>query len=166
MYTQTMEMTSQAVSGRQHTAVIDVQPEQTVELRNLGLQPEPSLRMAGGMSWWQYGKIPHPVDRVLRELPTVSGLDVEPLLRFLLKVRKLRDTFNLADRPLLELIYPFCKSPLSERVAEALRSSVDFDQFYEDVIQYFIPRRMFEQLRQDMFGRLQRGVIVDVCGIY
>jgi hypothetical protein len=155
MYTQTTEMTSKAVSGHQHTAVTDVQTDQTVELGNLGLLSEPSLGMAGGMSRWQYGKIPHPVDTVLRELPTVSGLDVESLLRFLLKVCKLRDIYYLEDRPLLELIYPFCKSPLSERVAEVLRTSVDFDQFYDDVIQYFIPRRMFEQLHQDMFGRLQ-----------
>jgi hypothetical protein len=55
-------------------------------------------------------KIPHPVDRVLRELPSVSGLDVKPLLRFLLKVRKIRDTFNLGDKPLLDLIYPFAKA--------------------------------------------------------
>ena len=82
-------MTSQAVNGHQHTAVTDAQPGQTVELGNLGLQSEPSLGMAGGKSRWQYGKIPHPVDRDLRELPTVTGLDVEPLLRFLLKVCKL-----------------------------------------------------------------------------
>ena len=74
----------------------------------------------------------------------------------MLKVRKLRDTFNVADRPLLELIHTFCKSPLRERVIEALRTSVDFDRFHEDVIQYVVPRRRFEQLRQDMFGRLQR----------
>ena len=74
----------------------------------------------------------------------------------MLKVRKLRDTFNVADRPLLELIHTFCKSPLRERVIEALRTSVDFDRFHEDVIQYVVPRRRFEQLCQDMFGRLQR----------
>ena len=152
MYTQTVEVTSQAASGHQHTAV----PDQTVELGNVGLQSETSFGMTGATSRWQYGKVPHPVDRELRELPTVSGLDVEPLLQFLLKVRKLRDTFNVADRPLLELIHTFCKSPLRERVIEALRTSVDFDRFHEDVIQYVVPRRRFEQLCQDMFGRLQR----------
>jgi hypothetical protein len=97
----------------------------------------------------------HPVDRILRELPAVNGLDVELLMRLLLKVRKLRNTFNLTDKSLFELIYPFCKSSLSERVDEALRALVDFDQFH-DVIQYFIPRRMFKRLRQDMVDRLQR----------
>jgi hypothetical protein len=62
----------------------------------------------------------------------------------------------LQTGPFLELIYPFCKSPLRERVAEALGASVDFDQFHEDAIQYFVSRRVFEQLRQEMFGRLQR----------
>ena len=83
MHTQTMEMTSQAASGHQQMMVTEVQPDQTVELGNLGLQSETSFGMTGAMSRWQYGKVPHPVDRVLRELPTVSGLDVEPLLRFL-----------------------------------------------------------------------------------
>jgi hypothetical protein len=44
-----MEMTSQAASGHQQTMVTEAQPDQTVELGNVGLQSETSFGMTGAV---------------------------------------------------------------------------------------------------------------------
>jgi hypothetical protein len=63
---------------------------------------------------------------------------------------------NVSDRVLLQVIYPYCKKHLNNRIQQAVSDKWSFDQFPEDVIWPFVPGRRFDRLRQEMFGRLQR----------
>jgi hypothetical protein len=110
----------------------------------------------GVISQCRFNKIPHPVERLLRQLLSVDGLEVRQLLKFLAQVLKIRTIFSLPDAQLLETIYPYCKGPLGTRVRDALLAGHNFDNFHSDLILFFIPRRMFDSLRQELFGRLQR----------
>jgi hypothetical protein len=38
----------------------------------------------------------------------------------------------------------------------ALTRRFTFEQFHSDVLQFFVPRRIFDNLKQDLYGRLQR----------
>jgi hypothetical protein len=105
---------------------------------------------------WRFNKLPHPVDRMLKQLPLVDGLEVNSLLQFLKSILQIRAVFTVTDQVLLQVIYPYCKKPLSNRAQQALSNDWNFDQFHEDVICSFDPRRRFDRLRQEMFGRLQR----------
>jgi hypothetical protein len=102
-----------------------------------------------------FNKLPHPAERLLRELPVVDGLQAKELLHFLGLVIKIRTLFPMSDLALLEIIYPYCREPLCARVSAALGSRLSFAQFHADVLQFFVPKRLFDTLRQDLFGRLQ-----------
>jgi hypothetical protein len=71
-------------------------------------------------------------------------------------VSKIRTLCPVSDRALFEVIYPYCREPLCARVSVALHSNLTFAQFHGDVLRIFIPKRLFEKLKQDMFGCLQR----------
>ena len=105
---------------------------------------------------YRFNKIPNPVEKLLRELISVDGMDVRLLLRFLAQVLNIRNIFSLPDVQLLAMIYPYCKGPLSTQVRDALQAGQTFDDFHNNLILFFIPRRMFDSLRQELFGRLQK----------
>jgi hypothetical protein len=56
---------------------------------------------------------------------------------------------------LLELIFPFCEDALGARVSLAINNGWSFVQFHRDCLDYFLPRRLYERLRQDRYHRLQ-----------
>jgi hypothetical protein len=105
---------------------------------------------------WHFKNLPHPAERILRELPSVNGLDVNLLLQFLTKILEIRAVFTVTDQVLLQEIYPYCKEPLSNHVQQALNNGRAFDQLHEDIILSFIPRRRFDHLREERVARLQR----------
>lgn len=102
-----------------------------------------------------FTKLSHPVERLLRELPAADGLEIHSLLDFLPTVIKIRTFFSIPDKTLLEIIYSYCRESLSGRVNAALVASLTFGQFHMDLLRFFVPRRMFDVLKQDLFGRLQ-----------
>jgi hypothetical protein len=93
-----------------------------------------------------FAKLPHTMDALLRDIPVTSGLEVEPLLQFLTKVLEMRDHFGLPDRQLLDIIYPKYLEPLRVRVKFALSHQFTVDQFQGDVLEHFVPRRLFDNL--------------------
>jgi hypothetical protein len=103
-----------------------------------------------------FNKFTHTVEGLLRELPVVDGLEVKTLLDFFRKVIKIRTLCPISERALFEVIYPNCREPLCARVSVALNSNLTFAQFHGDVLRFPIPKRLFEKLKQDVFGRLQR----------
>jgi hypothetical protein len=105
---------------------------------------------------YRLNKIPNPVEKLLKELISVDGMDVRLLLRFLAQVLNIRNIVSLPDAQLLAMIYPYCKGPLSARVRDAIQKGQTFDDFHNNLILFFVPRRMFDNLRQEFFGRLQK----------
>jgi hypothetical protein len=105
---------------------------------------------------WRFNKLPHPVDRMLKQLPSVDGSEANALLQFLQRVIEIRAVCNITNQVLLQVICPYYKKLLSSRIKHALSHDWSFDQFHGDVICSFVPRRRFNRLKQEICGRLQR----------
>ena len=98
---------------------------------------------------------PNPLSEVIQRLPVVDGLDLEALLKFLRILFQLADFPGLSERTLLELIYPYCRGSMAERLTSTLRDGGGIDHFHREVLDAFIPGRLREQLRHKHFYRVQ-----------
>lgn len=110
---------------------------------------------AGFSSMAHYHKLPNPLTPLLQELPVVDGLDVEKLLKFLGTVLRLREFPSLNDYSLLQLIAPYCRGPLAERLTSVLMRQGNLRLFHSEVLEFFIPDRLRERLRLNRFYRPQ-----------
>jgi hypothetical protein len=62
----------------------------------------------------------------------------------------------LTDSQLLELMFPHCQEALASKVVVALQEGWTFERFHRDMLDSFIPRRLFEKLRRERYESLQR----------
>jgi hypothetical protein len=104
-----------------------------------------------------FAKLPHPVESLLRDSPVINGLEIEPLLLLLRKILEMSDHFRFSDWDLFYVFHPRCSEPLRARVNFAVSQGFTVDQFHADVLQHIVPRRLFDSLKQELFGRLQRA---------
>ena len=86
----------------------------------------------------------------------MNGLDVKQLLVFLSEVIRIRDLSMLTDSQLLELMFPYCQDALASKVVVALQEGWTFERFHRNMLDSFIPRCLFEQLRREKYDRLKR----------
>ena len=128
-------------------------------LSSLEEEKEPELAAPpvafSGMAGAFYHKLPNPLAEVVQRLPVVDGLDADKLLNFFKIFFQLADFPGVSDRTLLELIYPYCRGSMAERVIHALRDGGGIDSFHGEVLDAFIPGRLRERLRQKYFYRVQ-----------
>jgi hypothetical protein len=103
----------------------------------------------------RFSRVSHPVDFLLKRLSRIDGLDVKQLLTLLADVMRIRSIFQVTDRQLLEFLFPFFEDALGTRVYLAINNGWSFVQFHRDCLDYFLPRRLYELLRQDRYHRLQ-----------
>jgi hypothetical protein len=103
-----------------------------------------------------YNRLPNPIGQVLERMPVTNGLDVPTLLSFLSCLLRLKELPGVNDSTLLKLVYPYCRSPLTERVSMFLDSSRNFEAFHKEILEFFVPGRLRQQLIQERFYRLQR----------
>ena len=76
---------------------------------------------------------------VVQRLPVVDGLDADKLLSFFKIFFQLTDFPRGPDRTLLELVYPYCRGSMAERVIHTLRGGGGIDSFHGEVLDAFIP---------------------------
>ena len=103
-----------------------------------------------------FSKLPHPIEGLLKRLPRINGLQVDQLLVFLTEVIRIRDLSMLTDSQLLELIFPHCLDALAGKVMAALQGAWEFERLHREILECFIPRRLFDQLQREKYERLQR----------
>ena len=102
-----------------------------------------------------YNKLPNPLSQIIQQLPVVDGLEVDKLLPFFKTLFQLSDFPGMSDRTLLELVYPYCRGSMAERVAHTLRCGGSVAAFHWEVLDAFVPGRLLEQLRHKHFYRVQ-----------
>ena len=71
-----------------------------------------------------YGKITHPVEKLLAEIPYTDGLNVTKLLNFIKYLLQIKDLQQLNDWQILQVLLPKCIPPLKNRVLESLLSLI------------------------------------------
>jgi hypothetical protein len=104
----------------------------------------------------QYGKLPNPVAPMVQRLGIVDGLNPMRLIDFLMDVLKILEVPGINGKDLLQLLMPYCRSPLAERLYEVLHEGGDFDDFHELALAFFVPKRVMERLKADRIFRIQR----------
>lgn len=114
-----------------------------------------SVMQASYLNISAYNKLPNPISNMVQQLPSTNGLDVNVLLRFLGLLIRIRDFPGVDDQSLMQLAYPSCREPLLTRLLDCMHQRRKFDDFHEIVLNSFIPMRLKEQLKQQMFYRLQ-----------
>ena len=82
-------------------------------------------------------------------------LMVNLLLLFIAGVIRIRNISMLTDVQLFELISPFCLDTLAANEAVALKEQWTFDFLHGLLLEYFVPRRLFDQLKRERYDRLQ-----------
>ena len=71
-----------------------------------------------------YGKITHPVEKIITEIPYTDGLSITKLLNFIKYLLQIKDLQQLNDWQILQVLLPKCKPPLKDRVLESLSSTL------------------------------------------
>lgn len=102
-----------------------------------------------------YAKLPNPVLPMLQNLGSIDGLDPISLIDFLGKTMSILDVPGVDDHSLLQMLIPYCRPPLVDRLYDVLRSKGDFSSFHRIVLDFFIPGRLVEQLKAERVYRVQ-----------
>ena len=102
-----------------------------------------------------YGKITHPVEKILTEIPYTDGLNVSKLLNFINYLLQVKDLQQLSDWQILQVLLPKCKPPLKNRVMEALTSTFPVEELHSLIIKYFIPTGIYEEIKRKTVLRVQ-----------
>lgn len=115
---------------------------------------QPGLTLESSLSV-NYNRLPNPLGQLLQHLPVTDGLDVDQLLNFLGTLLRIKEFPGMNDVSLLQVAFPYCRSPLAEKLLSSLGSGSSFDDFHRAVLETFLPGRMKERLCQEKFYRLQ-----------
>ena len=102
-----------------------------------------------------YGKITHPVESILPDIPITDGLNITKLLDFIKHLLQLKDLQQLRDNQILQVILPKCRSPLKDRVLESLRYNHPVEELHTTLIRHFIPTGIYEELKRNLVLRAQ-----------
>ena len=105
--------------GKSHPPVSSPQPPEL----DIGQTPSPPAQLptlSGGSSV-SYNKLPNPLSSIIQQLPVVDGLDVDKLMGFFRILFQLSDFPGMSDGTLLELVYPYCRGSVAERVAHTIQ---------------------------------------------
>jgi hypothetical protein len=104
-----------------------------------------------------YAKLKNPIEHLLRDFPRADGLNIPSLLTFIRRLLKVVGFSTFDNIQVLELVFPFTSGPLAERTAIALANNYCFSRYHADLLSFFVPSRLFTQLKQELFHRLQRN---------
>ena len=67
----------------------------------------------------------------------------------------MKDLQQLNDRQILQVILPKCKPPLRDRVLESLNSTPQVEDLHMNIIKYFIPTGIYEDIKRSTVLRVQ-----------
>ena len=144
--------------GESCNALVEERPLISLDSRPQGFQGD-QVEVPRGfgttLSSIRYDSLPNPIYDLLRRLPVVDGLDLDQLVKFFEGVFGIYDFPGVTGASLLNMIYPYCRAPLLDRVVWHLGAGGDFDTFHRDVLELFMPGRLHDQMRQRLFYRVQ-----------
>ena len=102
-----------------------------------------------------YGKITHPIEKILSEILYTDGLSITKLLAFIKYLLQIKDLQQLSDREILQVLLPKCRPPLKDRVQVSLSSQHPVEELHTTLIRHFIPTGIYEELKQNTVLRVQ-----------
>ena len=85
----------------------------------------------------------------------MDGLDVDQLMIFFRILFQLSDFPGMSDSTLLELVYPYCRGSVAERVARTIRDGGSVARFHGGVLDACVPGLLRKQLQHKHCYRVQ-----------
>lgn len=113
----------------------------------------PEVKDRGSNFFSIYNRLPNPIDKILNQLPKSDGSSIEILLKFLRLSVFIFNGFPEVREHLLVVLVPYTLGSLNRCLTRDLRRG--FQQFHKEVIDAFIPDRVFSTLKQNLFLRCQ-----------
>lgn len=101
-----------------------------------------------------YSKLPHPVIKLLNELPVADGFSVDDLLKFFRLVLRIISAFPDLRSCIFPLLVPHVRGQLLNLLLSNQESS-NFDSFHCQALSSFIPERQLSSIKQNLFLRKQ-----------
>ena len=96
-----------------------------------------------------FSKLKNPLEKMVRDLPHIDGLDRELLLKFIGRILRMKEQPHLQDEELYDCIFPFTSPPLSELIRDAMDRALCFEEFHSEILRQFFPRASFAYSRVD-----------------
>lgn len=103
-----------------------------------------------------FGKITHPIEKFLTQIPCTDGLDIPNLLMFIKILMNLKNLPNLSDTQTLGLLIPYVVPPLRTKIQDSVQCGQNIDQLHSTLIHHFIPTGVYHQLVSDKVRRVQK----------
>jgi len=114
------------------------------------------MHAVGPTSAASYNRLPNPLLPYLQVLPVVDGLNVDNVLAFLAGALQMKEFPGVKDSDLLTILTGYCRPPLAERLRAVWSQGGDFEVFHQEVLNFCVPARMFENLKMQRFYRPQQ----------
>lgn len=102
-----------------------------------------------------YGKIAHPMERILTQIPCTDGLNVQKLVTFLKGLLDIKDIPHVTDDQALTVLLAYVRPPLKDRVQDAVNNQLSIDRLHTQIIQHFIPTGIYDELKRNTVMRTQ-----------
>lgn len=96
-----------------------------------------------------FSKLRNPLEKMVRDLPHIDGLDRELLLKFIGRILRMKEQPHLQDEELFDCIFPFTSPPLSDLIRSAMDQPLTFEEFHTELLRQFFPRASFAYSRVD-----------------
>lgn len=102
-----------------------------------------------------YNKLRNPIESLLNDLKPCDGLNIDHLLHFISTALKIKSLGPISDMNLLQILSPYTVGALSDKITHSLHNNSNFNDFHSDLLNYFIPHRLLQNIKRDRFYRLQ-----------
>ena len=102
-----------------------------------------------------YQRLPHPLSRLMKELPVVDGTDVNLLCDFMTQVLKIRQVGQMTESAIYEIMYPCCCGESLAFVTQAIITRQKYENFHACLLGQFRPSRQMLQFRAERYERVQ-----------
>jgi len=145
--------TTHLVDTTLHTNLVIMNPEKsTVVNTSLRTNSLPVNKVADSI----FAKLRNPVESYVRELRSCDGLEVNALLHFIKTMLHIRKGSDLSDSEIFEILSVYATGPLLNRIRSNKLFKPDVNHLHRDLIRYFLPQSLRENLIRDRVTRVQK----------
>lgn len=103
-----------------------------------------------------FNKLQNPVEKCLEKFPICSGLEINPLLKFLGNLIKIQQETNLTPDEIYQILPGYATPPLTSIILDSKKAGRSLEELHTEILNTFIPITLREKLKQDLVYRPQK----------
>lgn len=102
-----------------------------------------------------FSKISNPVEKILSQMRQTDGLNIPELIEFMKYMLDIQEMQQLSEHQILQILMIKAKNPLKDKIQQTLNLKKSIDDLHAQIIQHFIPTRIYDDLKRKMVLRVQ-----------